>query len=158
YDPNGRISYVADDGTRQAIPAKRVDRFALSPDGQQSAYISYTNAKDASGRKLWIANADGTEPRQVPMPCQGCEPGFGVTWSHDGTRIAYSVFTPGTQPAKLAIWDVTTGSQQQVFTMPPGDDGRGLTFSPDDKLLAMNLATEGGEGVATLDPARGITS
>jgi dipeptidyl aminopeptidase/acylaminoacyl peptidase len=157
FDPDGNVSVVADDGTRQSLPVKGVDRFALSPDGSQIAYVRDTDPQADGGRRLWIANADGTDPHAVPAPCTGCEPGFGVTWSNDGAKVAYSVFTPGQKPAQLRIRDLATGTEQ-VFRMPAGEDARGPRFSPDGRLLAINVATENGEYPATLDPARGSAS
>ena len=157
FAPNGKLSFVADDGSRQTIAAKNVDRFELSPDGSRLAYVSDTNGDANGGRRLWIAHADGTDPQPLPAPCAGCEPGFGVTWSNDGTKIAYSVFTPGHKPAQLRIRDLASGDEQ-TLRMPAGEDARGPRFSPDGQLLAINVSTEGGEYPATLDPARGITS
>jgi dipeptidyl aminopeptidase/acylaminoacyl peptidase len=157
FDPHGKVSFVATDGTRRTIPAKNVDRFELSPDGSQLAYISDANGDADGGRRLWIANTDGTHPHPLPAPCTGCEPGFGVTWSNDGAKIAYSVFTPGDQPAQLRIRDLTTGDEQ-ILRMPAGEEARGPKFSPDGQLLAINVSTDSGEYPAILEPARGISS
>jgi hypothetical protein len=157
FDPDGRVSFVAGDGTRQTIPAKNVDRFAVSPDGSQLVYVGDANGDASGGRRLWIANADGTHAHYLRAPCAGCEPGFGVTWSSDGAEIAYSVFTPGHQPAQLRIRDLRS-RREQVIRMPAGEEARGPQFSPDGQLLAINVDTEGGEYPAILDPARGISS
>ena len=90
-------------------------------------------------------------------------PGYGLTWSNDGTRLAYSVFTPGKhRPAQLRIRTIATG-QEHVYAMPRGCDARGPRFSPDDQTLATTLACEDGEYaagqyVATLDPDEGTSS
>jgi hypothetical protein len=153
------ISFVAEDGTRQTLRAKNVDRFAFSPNGQQVAYITYK----AGSNRLWLADADGTHRERQAAPCVGCMPGYGLTWSNDGTRLAYSVFTRGKQrPAQLRIHTVDTG-QERVYKMPRGCDARGPRFSPDDGTLVINLACEpgayeAGQYVATLDPARGPAS
>ena len=148
------ISFVADDGSRQILHARNVDRFAFSPGGQQLAYITYNTQTNW----LWLADGDGTNRDRQPAPCAGCMPGYGLTWSNDGTRLAYSVFTPGEQrPAQLRIRTVAT-SPELVLRMPRGCDARGPRFSPDDQSLAITLACEDGQYVATLDPDDGSSS
>lgn len=155
FDDNGGVSFVAQDGTRQTFDAKNVDRLAFSPDGQQVAYITVNGSTDA--RRLWISDVDGTHRVRQPAPCAGCQPGFGVTWSNDGTRLAYSEFTPGKKPAQLRIRTVGTG-REQVFDLPARSDARGPRFSPDDRKLAINLSGDAGAYVAVIDSAEGISS
>ena len=153
------ISFVADDGSRKTLHAKNVDRFAFAPDGQKVAYITYNTGTNW----LWLADGDGTHRDRQPAPCPGCMPGYGLTWSNDGTRLAFSVFTPGKQRrAQLRIQTIGTG-QEQVYRMPRGCDARGPRFSPDDKSLVLNLSCddgeyEAGDYVATLDPDQGTPS
>ena len=149
-DADGALSSLAHDGSRRRLAVKHVDRFTLSPDGRQLAYVT---ADSAGARRLWFAKVDGTGAHRVAAPCTGCQPGYGVAWSHDGTRLAYSVFMPGDAPAQLRIRTISTGDEQ-VVTLPLGTDARGLRFSPDDRLLALNVSTDGGNYVAWLDPAR----
>jgi WD40-like Beta Propeller Repeat len=153
------ISFLAPDGSRHTLRAKNVDRFAFSPNGQKVAYITY----NTGANWLWLADADGTHRDRQPAPCAGCMPGYGLTWSNDGTRLAYSVFTPGNQQrAQLRIQTIGTG-KEIVYRMPRGCDARGPRFSPDDQTLAINLscedgAYETGQYVATLDPDLGTSS
>jgi hypothetical protein len=156
FDQGGRLSYVADDGSRQIVPAKNVDRFALSPDGNQIAYTTYSN-KHWVARKLWLAKADGTDPHQVAMPCDTCQPGYGVAWSHDGSRLLYVVWPGKNKAAQVRIRNVATGTDR-VFRMPLGVDPRGPSFSPDDQSVALNVSGEAGSYVATFEPAKGMSS
>jgi hypothetical protein len=144
------ISFVAGDGSRRTLHARNVDRFAISPSGQQIAYITYNSGTN----RLWLADGNGTHRVRQPEPCRGCMPGYGLTWSNDGTRLAYSVFTPGKrQPAQLRV--VTVGSREhRTLKMPRGCDARGPRFSPDDQSLAVNLSCADAEYVAILDPDR----
>lgn len=152
-DENG-ISFVGDDGSRRTLRANNIDRFAFTPDGQRVAYITY----NTTSNWLWLADGNGTHRRRQPEPCIGCMPGYGLAWSNDGTRLAYSVFTPGKHsPAQLRIR--TLGSDhEQTFRMPHGCDARGPRFSPDDQTLALNLSCGDADYVATLDPDRGASS
>jgi Tol biopolymer transport system component len=146
FDNDGKVSYVGDDGARQTLPVNNVDRVAFSSGGQV-AYIT----DDGKTRSLWIADTDGSNAQQQPASCDGCKPGYGVTWSNDGRRLAYAVFTPGHDPTQLRV--LTVGSDDALtFDMPRGCDPRGPRFSPDDQSLAFNLSCHDGEHVATLDP------
>jgi Tol biopolymer transport system component len=85
-------------------------------------------------------------------------PGFGLTWSNDGTRLAYAVLTPGERrPAQLRLLTMDTGAQQ-VYRMPPGCEARGPRFAPDDQSLAISLACADGQYVATLDADRATSA
>lgn len=153
HEQDGRIAYINADGSRQTLAVKDVDRLAASPGGQQIAYITTNERRTA----LWIADADGTHRHRIPDPCGRCQPGYGVTWSHDGTRLAYSEFTPGRKAAQLRIRTIGTG-REQVLTMPAGVDPRGPVFSPDDQNVALNASGETGEYVATVDLSEGVSS
>jgi len=155
-DLEGTVSYVAGDGSRHAIPVHNVDRFALSPDGRQIAYLA-DNKADMGGW-LWIAAADGTDRHRVKAPCHGCLPGLGVGWSPDGMRIAYTTFTPGKRPMQLRVLTLATG-QELVFPIRAGMV-RGPEFSPDGRMLAMVIQADDGSGeyVATMDLAAGLPS
>ena len=155
-DPDGAISFVAGNGTRHTINAENVQRYALSPDGAQLAWIS-SRSPDEFGGTLWIANADGTDRHRLPAPCDGCRAGLGVAWSNDGTRLAYSVYTPAHQPVQLRVRTLTTGDEQ-VLRFPGLDDARGARFSPDDRQLAFTTEGDSGQSVATVDLDQGVSS
>ena len=147
FDETGHVSYVDDDGSRHTVRARNVDRFALSPDSR-IAYIT----NNASGRHLWIADADGGNREQLPPPCSGCEPGYGVAWSHDGALLAYVAWGPGTRADQLRIRTMDT-DQDRVLRLPRGQEPRGPMFSPDDRSLVANIATDEGQYVATFSLA-----
>jgi Tol biopolymer transport system component len=152
---NGGVSFVAEDGARHSVHAKGVDRFALSPDGKELAYIAGTDP--GVRRWLYVADADGTDPHRLPAPCARCQPGYGVSWSNDGTRLVYVAWTPGNKPAQLRIRTLATG-QEQVLRMPAGFEPRGPRFSPDDRSLAVSVVGVAGQYVATLNLAEGMSS
>jgi Tol biopolymer transport system component len=153
FDENGHISYVDRDGSRQTVRAKNVDRFALSADGTRIAFIT----NDPSGRHLWVADADGGSRERLPAPCAGCEPGYGVAWSHDGSRLAYVAWGPDNRADQLRIRTMST-DQDRVLRLPRGLEPRGPEFSPDDQSLVVNVATDAGQYVATLDLAEKVPS
>jgi Tol biopolymer transport system component len=69
---------------------------AWSPDGKKLVY--------ATGNDLYIANADGTEPRKlVSSPGTPSEP----AWSPDANEVRFTVIDPKTRVTRL--WQVTAG-------------------------------------------------
>lgn len=82
---------------------------SLSPDG---SLVTFNGAENASGRDLqrWVANADGTERRELP----GCFDSIPAgTWSPDGSRIVCNQAGPPTYRTIVVI-DVATGEAWRV--------------------------------------------
>src|SRR5678816_3035304 len=91
----------------------------LSPDGQ--ALVFHSNR---SGRRaIWIAKADGSDPRILfDHPELGSDPGTPV-WSPDGKSILF-----GMTPA-----DATLESESDVYVMAADGTGlKRLTTAPGD--------------------------
>lgn len=103
---------------------------SVSPDGQRIAYVS--------GREVWIARVDGTDPRQVSA--HGI---FDVErmitapeWSPDGARLAFSVPIAGQRDIYVVDAD---GSRSTRLTSEPSTednpswshDGRFVYFRSD---------------------------
>jgi Tol biopolymer transport system component len=82
----------------------------VSPDGSQVAYI--VNSQDGEFTSVWLANADGSNPRQV-TPDYSSNDAWGrvyltpSAWSPDGQKIAYVFNYPkGWSNAALYVVDV----------------------------------------------------
>jgi tricorn protease len=106
---------------------------AWSPDGSQIAFVS-----DADGEEeIWLVAQHGRETAQQLTDGQAGRLS-GLTWSPDGTHIAYR-----DQTARLLVVDVATGALTEV-----ADDrskfGLDWDWSPDGTFLAYSLAEDTG--------------
>jgi len=149
-DHDGKILSLYQVGVLGGTPRKILDSpsayegiygsVGFSPDGKK---IAYYDIKDDE-RKLMIANADGTEPRQLAArrgdEIFGSSPLPGPSWSPDGKTIATSIGTlnpptMGVAAVSAATGEITVlGSQKFSWTNRP-------TWLADGKALLM-LARE----------------
>jgi Tol biopolymer transport system component/DNA-binding winged helix-turn-helix (wHTH) protein len=100
---------------RPLIASARIDgEPAVSPDAQRIAFSS-----DRSGsRQIWIAKADGTEPRQLTSLAGRCrEP----VWSPDGRQIAF-VSIPSNRLRDDVYVINTDGGPARQLTDDPATD------------------------------------
>jgi len=113
-----------------------------SPSGDRIAYDS-----DRGGeRGVYIASADGTDPRRVSGPGHGALP----TWSPDGTRLAFVRAEPG-RPRVWNLWLLTidTGAMRRLTGFKNGQtwsaswfaDGERISYAHEDRLFIRNVAT-----------------
>lgn len=109
---------------------------SYSPDGSKIAYID-----DSGGAwGVWIANADGTEPRQLSKDKTS---GFmSPSWSADGNYIYASRYTIGGGTNQITMYHVKGGSgvdltQTGAPTAPRDQrlNATGAEASPDGKYL-----------------------
>ena len=105
-----------------------------SPDGRQILFVS----SRSGAIELWIANADGTDARQVTHLDGN---GFPVTpsWSPDASQVVYAIRRDGA----TSIWlmGLSTGiSRQLTFT-----NNRNINpvFGPDGKFIYFNSNDDG---------------
>ena len=118
------------DGKPAPITPEGVASFVLSHDGENVA------ARDVSGN-IAIYSVEGKPPRSVP----GTNGMLPVQWSLDG----HSLFTtvPDEIPARILRIDLTSGRQELVRRLQPGDSGGvyslwALHLSPDGKSYAYS--------------------
>lgn len=152
------------------------DEMSWSPDGQ---YLLIRNevfdlsgnalSPDYSGAVSWlpndtqllvngpkelriatIADEEIAHIANVPFPAT-------FAWSHDGQRLAY---LPGQGPnidvdAQIAIYDVVSGNNRVVGTVPQVDGVRLLRWSADDSRLILGLSREGQDEIWAVDAQAG---
>ena len=92
----------------------------FSPDGRDIAFLS-----DRSGREeLWIAHADGSEPREVTN-LRGDPILTSPSWSADGRTIFVSLFHPEYVAFELLSVDIASGASKVL--VPIGDPSANST-------------------------------
>ncbi|MFI0407349.1 protein kinase [Actinomadura sp. 3N508] len=129
-----------------------------SPDKKRIAFTrQYERTAEA-----WVVNADGSNPRKVTAIARGTR----VTWSPDGTRLAYvaekngvrQLFAGGldgrsatqltTDPSlkddpmwsstnRLVFWSRQTGDEQ-IYSLDPGDPGSPWTRLTKDGIRSVD--------------------
>jgi Tol biopolymer transport system component len=90
-------------GLRRLTDATTSEGFpAWSPDAAKIAY--------SAGERLWVMNADGSNPVQLADCSLPCVADFAPTWADDGRRIAFLRQGEGGAAVRLSTVDVATGS------------------------------------------------
>lgn len=116
---------------------------AWSPDGAQIAYYTHL------GRQVWaimVANADGSNPRQLTASEGATACSFGPVWSPDGTRIAFAI-EPEAQPTcemkhtEISLINVD-GSGLQILTQNEAND-LVYAWTPDGAQLIFTSDRDG---------------
>ena len=114
-------------------PRKIVDGVAsgaLSPDGQQLAFIRNENGLDA----IWLARVNGADAQRLPLPPSAEI--AGLAWSPDARWLAFVRATaqPGHYSWQLSLMtcELATGSFNVIFS--DSTLGGGLTWATQDTI------------------------
>jgi len=113
------------------------------------AYVTARRTMEQSKHRLYIADADGANPR---MMLESKEPILSPAWSPDGRQVAYVSYA-GTQSGgkKMVVYvqDVRTGQRRIV------SEKKGLNaapaWSPNGTQLALSLSMSGNSEIYVLD-------
>ncbi|GAA1950036.1 hypothetical protein GCM10009798_06600 [Nocardioides panacihumi] len=150
--PTGALILVGADGRRRLMPnVKLTAPIALSPDGRKVAYVGIGAGGDEG---LWVADSDGSNAGQLPL-CRRCVPGWGLDWSHDGTRLAFMTSRPGEPTWQIRVRILATGSELEFERRGVLSD---VAFSADDDRLAFVVVGSHRPVVATMDIGQGLSS
>jgi len=112
-----------------------IEGLSWSPEGTQIAYYLIDNRSEPpTSSRLWIVNADGTDPHEIPLP-EGLKAGD-PDWSPDGSLIVFS-----SDP--IHDWnDAGVPGHPDVYTVrPDGSDLQRLTH--DQGSGAPNWTSDG---------------
>lgn len=110
----------------KAQPGNRLRAPLMSPDGKKVSYFSDESGND----NLFIANADGTSPKQLTKDVTGRPVNQG--WSPDSKWIALN-----DSDMKLRLINVETGEDRHINTTQVTWTGTSYDFSPDSKWVAF---------------------
>ena len=111
--------------------ADETDSGVVSPDGSQIAALRGNGKLNSS--ELWLLNSDGSQPRKL-LDISGYS--NGLTWSPNGTRLAYMKFSywPGSkEEVQIETIDLATGKTKTAFA--DARIGGGLVWSRDGRLF-----------------------
>ena len=148
--PSSRVvDVVASDGSgsRRVDAGENVDvgPGAWRPDGQLVALLGII---DHGIRAAFMADGDGTNVRRLPTAVQ---PEDGLSWSPDGTRLAFLSREQGEDPARIDIADIDTdGAMTGSHQLPLGEGmwaDSTPTWSPDGRSIALLLRAPSSEQV-----------
>jgi len=124
-----------------------------SPDGNKLAFVRSRSGTQRHLQDLWIANADGSDPRQVTRDLVTIG---GIRWSPDGRSIAFAGSTrEGDSVSHLWVYDL----HRDCAVRPCGEDleleGATFVWHGDGRRLATIAMHRGLHQVATVDMAAG---
>ena len=125
-------------------------RPAWSPDGQQIAFFSTRD--DPLNDEVYVMNADGSNVRRLTNdPADDAN----MTWSPDGTRIAWETNRAG----DYDIWIMNAdGTDPQPLTVDPADDDW-PAWSPDGTRIAFDTFRDGDREIYVINvDGSGITN
>jgi dipeptidyl aminopeptidase/acylaminoacyl peptidase len=113
---------------------KRVGSPFPSPDGKWVVYLVIAPAYEPRDvlADLWISPADGSAPPRQLTRAKG--PPSGVSWSRDGTRLAFSARREGDDAPQVYVLNLAQGGDaERVSQVPAG--ARSPLWSPDGKSI-----------------------
>ena len=105
----------------------------ISPDGARIAWVrtQVNQATNTSESQIWLANADGSDARQLTQVGTGnAQP----TWSPDSTAIAYVSKRDGDHPFAIAL--LTFDGGESLILTSHDKSPSNLAWSPDGSTIA----------------------
>jgi Tol biopolymer transport system component len=125
---------------------------ALSPDGTM---IAYSAGPDLLSRHIYLKRLSGGEP--IQLTSDGLDD-VSPTWSHDGSRIAYSTFRPG-EPCRIMVVPVPAGLATQLGRCRTAERSQVLWSPSANNLFFLDAAaTAAPYQIFSLDLASGLSA
>ena len=133
--------------TRLTIRAVMSEDPAWSPDGPQIAFV----ARMFGESKIYVMNADGTgQTRVLTSTCDvshACGVGGPLSWSADGSRIAFTWYRDGNGEIYVMNAD---GTGLTNLTQNPAEDQE-PTWSPDGSQIAFVSDRDGNDEIYVMN-------
>ena len=134
--------YVSLESKRTARPTMRVvpvtsfpgreDQAALSPDGNQIAFV--WGGEKGDNTDIYVKSINGDRPLRITS-----DPGIDLrpTWSPDAQRIAFVRFNPSDPGFKVFVASALgTAPERMLFSTNIHDELATLSWSPDGRFIA----------------------
>jgi Tol biopolymer transport system component len=119
-----------------------VGLYVTSPDGTMIAHSTYSVLYGSPNDVLTIANIDGTDAREIPVP--GGLNGYAMEWSPDGTALLYHGREGGTEDVgNLFLYDLAADQSTRVTQIPmPVANWNEIhtDLSPDGRQVLFHVA------------------
>jgi TolB protein len=109
------------------------------------AYVTAAGQGNARRYSLWVADADGYGAQSMMRSRESI---MSLSWSPDGTRIAYASLEEGGHQA-VFVQEVASGRRDRV-SAHKGLNGA-PAWSPDGKSLALTLSKDGNPEIYVID-------
>jgi hypothetical protein len=120
-----------------------------SPDGAHIVVQTYGSG--AAMNKLLLMNADGSDVRQLAedLDVQTSYWKPGLSWSPDGSRMAYATFSRGREQMQIWTRSPDGSAPSLLFESAPApfEEGGNPVWSPDGAQIAFESTTTDGEAV-----------
>jgi Tol biopolymer transport system component len=128
-----------------AVEDISVSALQWSADGSQIAFVRFTSIGSQWTHEIVAVGVDGTDERTL-LTMNDRQAGHGFAWSSDGQELLVPTSPsylagPGEYqpPSELWRYSVETGEHEVVPT--PHERIYGVTWSPDERLVAMDATT-----------------
>ncbi|WP_217552819.1 DUF11 domain-containing protein [Streptomyces sp. GbtcB6] len=140
-DPRDLQLALRDVGRDRSADCQDGQRY--SPDGRRIAFTRMDRVEEGDAEvlkcRVWVAEADGTDPRPLVAAATPDENDTLPAWSPDGTRIALAHRAPDSdQPgSSVNVVDATDGRTLYTVPRPLQAQDSAPVFSPDGRTLAF---------------------
>ncbi|MGN6276229.1 MAG: TolB family protein [Solirubrobacterales bacterium] len=130
----------ANGGQVRLVPGVR-EKPSWSADGSKMAFARFSGGKRHHRTDIYLANADGSDPRRIP----GTRGGFDPVLSPDGRTLAFArertqrLRNGFTCCSRATVWllDLRTGSQRRITPWQSEIFETPASFTPDGSTLAV---------------------